>query len=455
MAGNEDCASVLEQFIHDAANLPAEINHMMEEIQAKDKELHKFISVINQKDINIQKHLKVNGVLAPHPKENEYAELAKKNYESSALLQDQKVHLAERAYNILERQLKRLDMKIKELQNDGQLVDGPPLPSVFNRKAEAQKSFIDLPTSLPLQNTSISALNSSAHRINAHVAATAQQAQPRQLPQLATSSVPTQRSSAPATPASTVQQQRQREREHSAGADIKRRKLAAGSNLPAQPSGLRQSSLGPGTPKALTPTATGTSRAGSLPRTTGLQQAAGPPRKSGLSKKVIPHQQVNKLKQKGTTKGRLSVGRKKGQSPSIRGGRGGTAASEEDSIVSSADASETDASTTRGRRGMQRQVQEEVELGEDEEMEDEEDEKRYCICNQRSYGEMVACENEKDCPYEWFHTGCLNMKKVPDDDEEWFCPTCREKPEIIEKVKKREQAKISRKLASKKEGARK
>jgi chromatin modification-related protein YNG2 len=104
---------------------------------------------------------------------------------------------------------------------------------------------------------------------------------------------------------------------------------------------------------------------------------------------------------------------------------------------------------------MQRQVQEEVELGEDEEMEDEEDEKRYCICNQRSYGEMVACENEKDCPYEWFHTGCLNMKKVPDDDEEWFCPTCREKPEIIEKVKKREQAKIARKLASKKEGARK
>lgn len=444
MAANEDCASVLEQFIHDAANLPAEINHMMEEIQAKDKDLHKYLSVINQKDNNIQKHLKVNGVLAPHPKENEYAELVKKNYDLCAQLQDQKVALSERACNILERHLKRIDIKIRELQNDGQLVDGPPLPSVFNRKAEAPKALIDLPANLPLQNASISALNSNAHRINAHIAGTVQQAQARQLPQISTTIAPTQRSSAPATPASAVQQQRQRERENSAGADNKRRKLTAGSTLPAQPSGLRQSSLGPGTPKAATPTATTTSRAGSLPRTAAPQQAAAPTKKSGLSKKVISHQQVNKLKQKGMMKGRLSAGRKKGQSPSIRGGRGGTAASEDaDSVLSSADASETDGSQSRRRRGNKKQAQDEndVDMGEDEEMEDEEgeDDKRYCFCNQRSYGEMVACENE-ECPYQWFHTGCLNMKKVPDEDEDWYCPTCREKPEIIEKVRLKKKA---------------
>lgn len=444
MASNEDCASVLEQFIHDAANLPAEINHMMEEIQAKDKELQKHISVIHQKDTNIQKHLKLNGVLTPHPKENEYAELVKKNYELCTHLQEQKVALSEKACNLLERQVRRLDMKIKELQNDGQLVDGPPLPSVFNRKPESQKSMVDLPPSLPLQNASVSALNANAHRANAHVAATMQQAQPRQLPQIVTATAPTQRSSAPATPAAGVQQQRQqqREREHSAGADTKRRKLVnplVAANLPAQPSGLRQSSLGPGTPKASTPTATTTSRAGSLPRTTASQPVVGPPKKSGLSKRVISHQQVNKLKHKGLNKARLSVGRKKGQSPSVRGGRGGTAASEDaDSALSSADASETDASQSRGRRGHKKQAPDmtEAEAGEDEEIEDDEgeDDKRYCLCNQRSYGEMVACEND-DCPYQWFHTGCLNMKKVPDEDEDWYCPTCREKPEIIEKVR--------------------
>ncbi|EXJ59471.1 uncharacterized protein A1O5_12096 [Cladophialophora psammophila CBS 110553] len=445
MASNEDCASVLEQFIHDAANLPAEITHMMEEIEAKDKDLQKHMSVINQKDANIQKHLRLNGILAPHPKENEFADLVKKNYELCHQLQDQKVALSEKACSLLERQVKKLDMKIRELQNDGQLLDGPPLPSIFSRKADAQRPFLDIPANLPLQNASISALNANAPRINAHMAATMQQAQARQLPQIATGSAPLQRSSAPATPASAVQQQRQREREHSLGAENKRRKLGVplpGTTLPAQPSGLRQSSLGPGTPKAGTPTGTSASRAGSMPRSTGAQQSAAPIKKSGLSKKAISHQQVNKLKQKVTIKGRVSAGRKKGQSPSVRGGRGGTAASEDaDSVLSSADASETDASQSRGRRGTKKQQQAaseepDVDMGEEEEMEDEEgeDDKRYCFCNQRSYGEMVACEND-DCPYQWFHTGCLNMKKVPDEDEDWYCPTCREKPEIIEKVK--------------------
>ncbi|EXJ87508.1 hypothetical protein A1O3_04468 [Capronia epimyces CBS 606.96] len=441
MASNEDCASVLEQFIHDAANLPAEINHMMEEIQAKDKDLQKLLAAINQKDSNLQKHIKVNGVLTPHPKENEYTELVKKNYDFCLQLQDQKVNLSEKACNLLERQVKKLDMKIKELQNDGQLLDGPPLPSVFNRKPESHKALVDVPPALPLQNASISALNANAHRTNTSTNATVPPPQPRQLPQIVTATAPAQRSSAPATPASAVQQQRQREREHSLGADNKRRKLGnplAGANLPVQPSGLRQSSLGPGTPKAGTPTGTA-SRAGSIPRTASSQPTTGPPKKSGLSKKVVSHQQVNKLKQKGMPKGRLSVGRKKGQSPSVRGGRGGTTASEDaDSVLSSADASETDASQSRGRRGTKKQAVDDADAdaGEDEEMEDEEaeDDKRYCFCNQRSYGEMVACEND-DCPYQWFHTGCLNMKKVPDEDEDWYCPTCREKPEIIEKVR--------------------
>jgi len=452
MASSEDCASVLEQFIHDAANLPAEINHMMEEIQAKDKELQKFLQAINNKDGNIQKHIKLHGVLTPHPKENEYAEVIKKNYELCSDLQRQKVALSEKAYNLLERQIKKFDVKIRELQSDGQLVDGPPLPSIFNRKTEPQKAFIDVAPSLPLQAASISALNANAHRITAQMAASMQQVPVRPIPPIATiTAPPPQRSSAPATPASAALQQRQRDRdrEHSLGADNKRRKLAnplAGVNLPAQPSSLRQSSLGPGTPKAGTPTATTTvSRAGSIPRTTSVQPTGAAAKKSSLTKKVmVSHQQVNKLKNKHTKHARLSsAGRKKGQSPSVRGGRGGTAASEEDSVLSSAEASETDASQARSRRGNKKTLADEgdVEMGEEEELEDEEgeDDKRYCFCNQRSYGEMVACEND-DCPFQWFHTGCLNMKKVPDEDEDWYCPTCRERPEILEKVRLKKKA---------------
>ncbi|KAK5649700.1 hypothetical protein RI129_000729 [Pyrocoelia pectoralis] len=38
-------------------------------------------------------------------------------------------------------------------------------------------------------------------------------------------------------------------------------------------------------------------------------------------------------------------------------------------------------------------------------------EPRYCICNQVSYGDMVACDNE-DCPSEWFHYPCVGYNST-------------------------------------------
>ena len=454
MAGTEDCASVLEQFIHDAANLPAEISHMMEEIQAKDNDLQKFQSSINNKDGNIQKHVKHNGALQAHPKEAEYAEQVKKNFELCADLQTQKVQLSEKACSLLDRQIKKLDIEIRKLQGDGQLTEGPALPSIFNRKAEPSRSFLDIPTNLPLQPASVSALNTSAHRANSSTTANLQQAQARQSSQLASLNTVPQRSSAPATPAAVLQQQKQREREVSQGAESRKRKLGAlgGVNIPAQPSNLRQSSLGPGTPKAGTPTGTTGSRAGSVPRVSAAPQSAmstGPRKANTLTQKAFANNQKLKLSTKHAK--RLNMARKKGQSPSVRSGRGGTAVSEGDeSMLSSADASETDASQSR-RGGRKKKVkQEEVERAEDEDQDDEDadDDTTYCICHQRSYGEMVACENDK-CPYQWFHTSCINMETVPDEDEDWYCEFCLQLPEIKELVQRKQQAKSVKKASRK------
>ncbi|GIY27285.1 hypothetical protein CEXT_698851 [Caerostris extrusa] len=46
-------------------------------------------------------------------------------------------------------------------------------------------------------------------------------------------------------------------------------------------------------------------------------------------------------------------------------------------------------------------------------------EPRYCICNQVSYGDMVACDH-KDCPFEWFHYQCVGITQPPKG--KWFCP---------------------------------
>jgi inhibitor of growth protein 3 len=460
MGGNEDCASVLEQFMHDVANLPAEISHMMEEIQAKDKEMQQHLSSINSKDGAIQKQIKLQGSMVPHAKEKEYSESIHKLYESVQELQEQKIALSDKASLLLERQLKKLDVRIRELQNDGQLPDdgsGRALPSVFTRKApETSRHFPEIPmqSSLPLQIASANTMNvnMNTHRMNSqhHVAPHISQPVPRQMPPAPAG--PAARSSAPATPAAVLQhqQQRQREREHSAGAaDLKRRKLNPSSsfsaNIPTQPSSLRQSSIGPGTPKAGTPT--GTSRAGSLPRSTTSQNVAGAvAKKSSLSKKVAPHQQVSKLKGKPGPKGqsRLPFKKKAGRtdSPSHRS-RGTTADSgDADSILSSAEPSDTESHTTRSRRGAssaknakREEPVSDIEMGEGEEEEDQDDDKRYCYCNERSYGEMVACENEH-CQYEWFHVQCLGLKKSP-DDEVWWCPTCRELDEVRKAIKEK------------------
>ncbi|KAI8466114.1 MAG: hypothetical protein J3K34DRAFT_434758 [Monoraphidium minutum] len=49
-------------------------------------------------------------------------------------------------------------------------------------------------------------------------------------------------------------------------------------------------------------------------------------------------------------------------------------------------------------------------------------EPRYCICNNVSYGEMIACDNP-DCIVEWFHYDCVGISQQPKG--KWYCPQCR------------------------------
>ncbi|KAI8922422.1 inhibitor of growth proteins N-terminal histone-binding-domain-containing protein [Powellomyces hirtus] len=45
----------------------------------------------------------------------------------------------------------------------------------------------------------------------------------------------------------------------------------------------------------------------------------------------------------------------------------------------------------------------------------------YCMCNQVSFGDMIACDND-DCPIEWFHYACVGLSAPPKG--KWYCPTC-------------------------------
>ncbi|KAJ6171142.1 hypothetical protein N7470_000209 [Penicillium chermesinum] len=66
--------------------------------------------------------------------------------------------------------------------------------------------------------------------------------------------------------------------------------------------------------------------------------------------------------------------------------------------------------------------EESIHEGDDE---DEEGEPRYCYCNEISFGEMVACDNDA-CPREWFHLSCVGLTKPPGKNVKWYCNECKD-----------------------------
>ncbi|KAJ8515420.1 hypothetical protein ONZ45_g7148 [Pleurotus djamor] len=54
----------------------------------------------------------------------------------------------------------------------------------------------------------------------------------------------------------------------------------------------------------------------------------------------------------------------------------------------------------------------------------ETDDKRYCICNGVSYGDMIGCD-DTSCDKQWFHLACVGLSKAPDGS--WHCDDCKSK----------------------------
>lgn len=82
-------------------------------------------------------------------------------------------------------------------------------------------------------------------------------------------------------------------------------------------------------------------------------------------------------------------------------------------------------SSRAGRKGSSRMIDEEdVEMemeAEGEADEGQDDNTLYCFCQEKSYGEMIGCDNDQ-CRFEWFHLKCVEV--LPPLPETWFCPEC-------------------------------
>ena len=392
------------------ANLPAEIAHLLEEIQAKDRVVQECRNTIATRDSSIQKFLKLNGAGQANPKEEGYCKIVMDSYDKAQLVQEEKVGLSEKAALLvsffsvpfsrqqedfsdfltpssqLDRQIKRLDFKIRDLQNEGAIQPDPQLPSLLNnnilstRLPPLSSTTTGGPTPLhPLSGNAGPSTTIANNPITRLVQPSASARQPSPLQTTA--------------PATHLNQARNAHRSPSTDPSKRRRLNPHHLSIPNTSSSLRQSSLGPGTPKSNL----AASRGGS----------AGPTRPANKKPPngragAPPHERIGHLNPAVTKKPKAAGYRRRGNQHNKKSGTPLSTTGDDDSVM-----------------GDENDEDVEMEEGDDE---GEGDDKKYCVCHSVSYGNMVACDND-DCPNEWFHWSCVGVSREPVG--KWFCPDCR------------------------------
>lgn len=297
----------------------------------------------------------------------------------------------------LDRYVKRLDIKLRDLQSDGSIPADPQMPSLLK----------DSPGNLvPPLSSSNTGASTPLHPVSGNQGGGAPNlAQAAAIARITNATNINSRAAPMQTQAllnqqrltnaqSAIQASARSERELSVGSDSKRRRPTGNIGpLPAASSSLgRQGSVGPGTPKPSTPG----SRAGSVG-----------PRHALTVKKAKPQQPLRKAAL--TAKSGVNKKRRKGGS---RASPSTTA--EDESVASDAGTEDEEMSGVAGEGD-----------------EEESDDTKYCFCQRVSFGDMVACDND-NCQYQWFHWECVGIKEEPVGD--WLCPECKKQP--AQKIKR-------------------
>lgn len=451
---NMDPAVILDEWINRAQNLPEEIRFLQEEIAEKDRLYDKLLKEIEDRDGRIQKFIKANGSHADNPREAEYRAAIIGNYDMAEKLAAEKVALSQKMQVTMDKHLRYLDMQMKLLydRNEPGFNDADEVPSLVRPSAANVATVPALrpsgPTTtsvlVPVTNNTSQVLHRGPHS------------------QLKTDVTLQQHAlSAPASPAASILLSRQA-REGSAGPGGGASKKGPRSgialvNAPVTSSGLaRHSSLGPGTPKPLQQTATGVQRAGSAgPRAptkiTGPGRKSSAPASGAGRKRSMPGvgaggnksglsrvKRVAKNSQSSAVDSELSDAETgSGNESDVRtGGRGTSAArsssqaqnhhregSHEPGLQAGSHGRKEGppSGAMRGPRGARANDEDSDDDAMDLDDEEAGDDRKYCLCNNVSFGDMVACDNP-ECPYEWFHWGCVGLKSEPNGA--WFCPVC-------------------------------
>ncbi|KAJ8102064.1 inhibitor of growth proteins N-terminal histone-binding-domain-containing protein [Lipomyces tetrasporus] len=384
-----DAAYVLEQFQQDLANVPEEVAHYLEEIKTKDIKLYNLKKRIQHNDNAIQKHIRAHGSLTENPKEAQYNTKIIADFETAMKLQEEKCDLANKLNDLVVRHLKRLDIEIKKLQNDGVLA-----PSTEPIVLTAMRALSTVPTAHSTMQGGVSAAQATAAAGGHHHHLHQKRSSP--MPQgggVARGATPVD---VPTNAASMTASMQRPTKKQKIGSGVSSMKGTPGVGHAGSPMSAAMLS-GQVTGAVAAGIHSGGGTPGDVDYAGGIgdqhSAAAAIVNQIGRSG-LVPRSAVNAL----------PVGNLKGS---------------------------TSASMNRSSQKLSAQ-----QSAEDEEEDEEEnnDSALYCFCQQVSYGDMVACDNP-DCQYEWFHYGCVGLKAPPSGV--WYCSTtCQEKAQSNKRGRK-------------------
>ncbi|PTB64079.1 hypothetical protein BBK36DRAFT_1178160 [Trichoderma citrinoviride] len=419
-----DPGLILDDWINRVQNLPEEIRFIQEEVADKDRQYNECIRMIDDRDAKIQKWIKTNGSHEPNPKEDMLRAQIRESYARADQLSQDKINLMQRLQLVMDKHVRSLDVQIKLLYDRAEpgFTDPDEVPSLLRPSAANHSApsirTLNLSNNINPAGPQASPRNPVAGSANPAMVRLPSHPQIRQSQaQQHVAQYNQHPSSAPTTPAASIILNRQRE--SSAGPATKRgpRSITGPGNLPATSSGLaRHSSLGPGVPKSgsIGSGAGATVRAGSAgPRAGSVKGAVGVGGRRGTP----------------TMTGRKKPPNRSSLSRVKKASNRNSPASTADSDLSDAGSGsgeEDDGHEPRPRAPMAdgKDGDGDEALGDAEDDEEGGDDKRYCLCHNVSYGDMVACDND-NCPYEWFHWSCVGLKSEPNGT--WYCPECTEK----------------------------
>lgn len=384
------------------ANTPAEVTHLLEEIQAKDQQILAYKDEINKRDMALQKWVRLNGGHVQNPKEEAFTKTINDCFDKCEILQAEKCGLSEKALIVLQRQIKRLDVGLRHLTVREEFPADWDGPSMLSGSATGVSTPV---AGGVLQNISgnIGSVGGAANIANA---AQLRMAQSSAGARVGGSQTPV---SAPRSV-----------REGSSEANKRRRP----NEISLPKSSLKPPTGGGSTPKATTPgPAASSSRAGS-------QQPSRPPAATkkapgggASSRKPVPNSKRDRTGKRSDRAGsKPTKGDRRRQL--ARAGRDGTPSTNA-SATDSEDGSASPTPSSLARTQADGAADRGSDVEGDDDLDEGEDTTLYCFCQKVSFGDMVGCDND-NCKYQWFHWSCVGLKSEPAG--EWLCPECRKLP---------------------------